>query len=274
MTASGSTRADFTGVRSTMLVTLYLRAEDSRSERPVLGDRIAAETMERIEYDTSWLALTKSNQALVARRARILDEWTTAFLDQHPEAVVLQLACGLDSRAFRVHRPEGSRWYDVDFPDVVELRRKVYDEPDGYHVIGASVTDAGWLDQVPSGVPALVIAEGLTMYLERTDLAAMFARLGDHFAGGEMIFDVVAPWVSRTTQLIPEPLRFGYPAYASGFDDPREIESWHDRLRLREVEPLIADDAGIPHPLQRGLYRALGSLPLLRDGIRNVRFRF
>jgi len=38
-------------VEWTNLVTLYLRAHESRSERPILDDQIAADTVDRINYD-------------------------------------------------------------------------------------------------------------------------------------------------------------------------------------------------------------------------------
>src|SRR5689334_93917 len=97
-------KADFTGVQSTMLVTLYLRAADSRESRPILGDRYAAEAVERIDHD--WRKIDKPgimrNRFAVALRSRQFDEWTADFLRRHPDATVLQLACGLDSRAFRL----------------------------------------------------------------------------------------------------------------------------------------------------------------------------
>ena len=49
-------KIDFSGVRWgsvgwTLLVTLYLRACESRLERPILGDRAAADAVEHIDYN-------------------------------------------------------------------------------------------------------------------------------------------------------------------------------------------------------------------------------
>ena len=99
-------------------------------------------------------------------RASRLDAWVHGFLAKHPDATVLSLGCGLDSCAFRLDVPDTVQWYDVDYQDVVELRRCLYPQRVNYHLIGSSVTEPGWLDEVPvTGGPVLVVAEGPLMYL-------------------------------------------------------------------------------------------------------------
>lgn len=94
-------KVDFSEVRWgsvewTNLCTLYLRAYESRSPAPILGDTAAAEAVDRIEYD--WARMRRatrpgSNQYLVTMRAKQLDDWSTQFLRRHPDAVVLHLGC-------------------------------------------------------------------------------------------------------------------------------------------------------------------------------------
>jgi Leucine carboxyl methyltransferase len=45
--------------------------------------------------------------------------WVTDYLNRNPDAVVLHLWCGLQSRAFRLAVPEGVRWFDVDLPQII-----------------------------------------------------------------------------------------------------------------------------------------------------------
>src|SRR5262245_60583866 len=168
-----TTKVDFSSVgwRSvewTNLVTLYLRAYESRSPQPILGDHAAAEAVARIDYDFKRIhraAGPWANQYLVALRAKKLDDWSSAFLRRHPDAVVLHLGCGLDTRGVRIEPPSTVQWFDLDQPGVIDLRRRLYNETENYHMIGASVTDAGWLEGIPAGRPTLVAAEGLLMYI-------------------------------------------------------------------------------------------------------------
>ena len=118
-------------VEWTNLVTLYLRAHESRSPRPILGDHAAAEVVDRSDYDFKRMQRTMvpaSNQYLVALRAKQLDDWCADFLHRHPDAVALRLGCGLDGRVFRLAPPPSVLWVDLDQPEVIELRRTLYDD--------------------------------------------------------------------------------------------------------------------------------------------------
>lgn len=255
---------DDDGVTWTMLGTLYLRAWENRLPQPILGDRHAAEAVERIDYDFASLEKRlrpQGNQFLVALRAKRLDDWAADFLTRHPDATVLQLGCGLDSRVFRLGPPAGVRWYDVDVPKVIDLRRRLFTEPAGYHQIGASVTEPGWLDGVPADRPVLVVAEGLFPYLTADELRVLLRRLTDHFPAGELIFDVVAPWVTR----VARPFRWGT-------RDAREIERWNPRLRRLAAAPFASDYARIPVPRYRRLFQIMNAVPGLRTTYTEFRF--
>lgn len=127
------------------------------------GDTAAAEAVDRIRYDFKRIhrmSLPASNQYLVALRAVQFDDWCAEFLARHPDAVVLHLGCGLDGRAFQVSVPPSVSWFDVDQPSVIRLRRRLYDDTENYRMIGSSVTELQWLDEVPAGRPTLMVAEG------------------------------------------------------------------------------------------------------------------
>src|SRR5271166_1604237 len=193
-------KVDFSSVRWgsvewTNLVTLYLRAYESRSPRPILGDDAAAEAVDRIDYDFKRMhrtLLPASNQYQVALRAKQLDDWCADFLRRHPDAVVLHLGCGLDGRAFRLALPPAVLWFDVDQPSVIELRRRLYDDAERYRMIGSSVTDPQWLEQIPTGHHTLVVAEGLLMYLPEGEVRQLLDRLTGRFDCGELLFDTLS----------------------------------------------------------------------------------
>lgn len=172
-----------------MLATLYGRALDAKSPHPLLNDTMALDVIQKIEFDFGASGLKRGDAVTVALRAGHLDSWVREFLAVHPEATVLHLGCGLDSRVYRVDPGPGVRWFDVDHPEVIELRRQLYPSRDGYEMIGSSVTDPAWLAPVPGDRPVLVVAEGLTMYLKEDDGRALFRWIVDHFPGGQFVFD-------------------------------------------------------------------------------------
>jgi methyltransferase (TIGR00027 family) len=272
---SQQSKVDFSSVawnsvEWTNLVTLYLRACESRLPQPILGDHAAAEAVDRIDYDFKRMrrsAQPWSNKYLVALRARKLDDWSADFLRRHPNAVVLHLGCGMDTRAFRLDPPATVDWFDIDQPGVINLRRNLYEDSAGYHMIGSSVTDAGWLDRVPADRPVLVICEGLLMYLTEREAWELLQRLTDRFGSGELLFDTLSPIGPRLSML------FSRGIVKWGISDAREIETWNPRLRFLEQTSALAGYEKIQEKPQRRLYRLVYATPARRYDMLN-RFAF
>jgi O-methyltransferase involved in polyketide biosynthesis len=279
--ADQSNKLDFSSVRWgsvewTNLCTLYLRAYESRLEHPVLGDKAAAEAVDRIDYDFARMhraAQPWGNQFLVALRATQLDSWAEAFLRRHPDAVVLHLGCGFDSRAFRLDVPPGVHWFDLDVPDVIALRRRLYTERAGYTMIGSSVTGPGWLDQIPAEYPALIVAEGLLMYLTEPEIRDLLQRLTDRFSTGELLADLLSPWGPRfsNSRLLAKFSTAGITKWGS--KDGHELAEWNPRLRLVDTS-MFLDPAKVPLNPQRLIYRMVTAVPFVRNYDRLYRFQF
>jgi O-methyltransferase involved in polyketide biosynthesis len=176
------------GAPQTMLATLYAKALDAESDHPVLGDTYARDLVRSMSYDWSRTGMTARLAAVTMRTAHF-DGWAREFLSAHDEATVLHLGCGLDSRFFRIQPGPGVLWYDVDYPEVIALRSQFYPSRGQYRLISASVTDAEWLATIPVDRPVLVVAEGLTMYLDKADGLALFRRIVNRFPSGELQFD-------------------------------------------------------------------------------------
>jgi len=269
-------KVDFTGVRWgsvewTNLCMLYLRACESRLANPILGDHYAAQDVARIDYDFRRIhrrVRPATNQFGVALRSAQLDAWITDYLNDHPDAVVLHLGCGLHSRAFRIGAPESVRWFDVDLPQVIALRRQLYSESETYRMVGSSVTDPGWLDELPAGGPVLIVAEGLLMYLTPADVAELLHRLVDRFATGELLADLLSVWMLRLSRL------FSHGMVKWGTRDGSEITRWEPRLRLIEGNSVMAGFDKIPLTPQRLLYRVQYVIPVTRNNDRLFRYAF
>lgn len=263
-------KVDFTdvpwgSVEWTNLCTLYLRAYESRSPAPILGDVAAAEAVDRIQYD--WARMRRamrpaSNQYLVTMRAKQLDDWSADFLRRNPDAVVLHLGCGMDTRAFRLHPPDTAQWFDIDQPAVIALRRKLYDDRDGYRMIGSSVTGE-WLDEIPTDRPVLMVAEGLLMYLTEPEVRRLLQRLTDRFADGELVFDTVSPLGPRLSKLLTKGI------IKWGIRDARAIERWNPRLRFLDRSAVGALCERIPSAPLRLLWRLVNATPLRNYDVLN-----
>src|SRR6266498_3074360 len=238
----------FTKEKETMLMTLNGRAIQSQWKNPILRDPWAEEAMRHIDYDIgkhyrgvgSWSLWSKIGCTIVATRAATFDLLTNRYLADHPDATVLHVGCGMDSRVFRVDPPANVQWFDVDYPDVIDLRRQLFPEREAasagqYHLIGAPLNDLHWLDEVPRDRPALLIAEGALMYVSETDVKALLNTVVAHFPGGQMIFDVVHPVILKQ---VGSNVGGTGATYKWGLDDPQDIKQLEPKLELiKEFRP-------------------------------------
>jgi O-methyltransferase involved in polyketide biosynthesis len=267
-------KVTLTKEKETLLITLYGKAEESRLPDSLLKDHFAAEAVSRIDYDFSRLRVRYSDMIGLAMRAHLFDSWTRAFIAKHPDATVVHLGCGLDSRVFRLDPPAGVRWFDLDFPEVIALRRRLYPTRPGYHLIASSVTDSIWLDVVPKDRPAMIIAEGLLPYLGEEEVPRLFKRLTAHFLHGEVAFDGYSQTGLRLLRLNPSIRATGAELHWS-IDDPHELEGQVPRLRF--VSEYVADDpkllARFPWPMRVTLI-LFQAIPTLRRLGRFLHYRF
>ena len=125
--------------QETLFIPLYCKA---KKNNPILVDPKAQEILQQVDYKFSSLDVPAKTCASVLLRAKKLDEYTQAFLVEHPDSLVLHLGCGLDARYDRL-RPKSADWFDLYLPDVIKLQRTFFDETDRVHMIASSVTELG-----------------------------------------------------------------------------------------------------------------------------------
>lgn len=265
-------KVQFTKEKETLLATLYARALESRSPNPILRDAMAEDAVRRIDYDFDHL---KVDTLSIAMRASQFDLWTNEYLADHPDAVVLHLGCGLDSRVFRINPPKGISWFDVDFPEVIELRKRLYPERDGYKMIGSSLADLQWLDKLPKNRPAWIIAEGVTMYLSEDIMNPLLSRLTSHFPSGAIAFDAISPAAIRMAGANRSIRATGATFGGFSVDDPDDLKKVAPRLEfVRESRtPEMPGYSKLPLAT-RALVRVFDAFPGLRKLSRLLLYRF
>jgi O-methyltransferase involved in polyketide biosynthesis len=222
---------DLTGAAQTMLTTLYLKALDADFERPVLGDRYAKEAIGRLDFDWREIGITATWAPLVTVRAAQYDIWASQFLAVHQHSTVVHLGCGLDSRVFRLDLGPDVEWYDVDYPAVIALRKRIYPARPGYHLIATSATDPSWLNEIPSERPVLLLAEGISMYLMEHQGVALLRHIVDHFPSGELQIDFYN-WFGIRTQKAHTLVRRSGSTLHWAVNSPQDILSRVPGVRL------------------------------------------
>jgi O-methyltransferase involved in polyketide biosynthesis len=265
----GQTGLQLTAEQETLFIPLYAKALDFRSPRSILHDARADELVRSIDYDFGRLR-ARGNSRVLAARARQFDEWAREFLGRHPRSVVLNLGCGLDTRVDRLRPLPTVAWFDLDFPAVIELRRRFFSEREGYRMVGASLLDPDWLGRIPQDGPVLAIADGVFEYLSEPDLRAFVARLTNRFAHGELLFDVMNSFAVRMGN---EHLAGRSEARLRwAVDDLRQADALNPGLR-RVASVSALGSRYLPLGL-RLAYGIAWLSPRLRNAMRQVRYEF
>ncbi|QWP78258.1 class I SAM-dependent methyltransferase [Lysobacter sp. K5869] len=265
------------GSQETLLITLYAKAMDNRAAHPVLHDRLADDLVRRIDYDFERFGLSPLDIRGLAFRSLAIDKWARAALQSRADTLVLHLACGLDSRIYRVDPPLEVDWLDIDFPEVIRLRREMLPQRLGqYRTLATDVLEPDWIGKLDRDRPVLVIAEGLLPYLDEARARELVVRLIEHFPqGGQLLCDVYSRLALR---LLRHARMIRVTDARIGEWDARgavALEDWHPRLQLVDEARYsqLPEMAVLPWT-QRWAFRLYERSRWLRDLGRVVRYRF
>ena len=187
-------------------------------------------------------------------RTAVMDEILLRCIAQGATTVI-NLAAGLDTRPFRLPLPASLSWVHVDLPPMVDYVRETLagETPRcGLEYVAADLTDAVQrreaLARARGNGPALVISEGLLVYLEPAQVAELSREILEPAAVRWWMFDLASPrllrmlaksWGANLT-MGNAPFRFG-PAEGTAFFSPhgwREVEfhsTWDDSFRLKRT---------------------------------------
>lgn len=226
-------RQELKGVPKTLLIPLWARATESQRPHPIIRDPLAIDMLNRIDYDFSTFDKEWMTRLVVAIRTEILDREVKAFIEKHPDAIVINLGCGLDTRFFRLDNGR-IHWYDLDLPETLLVKRQFFTETDRYKFIAKSVFDYSWINDIPrANGTVLIIAEGLLMYFPEQEVKELFNALVVTFHGAEMLLETVSPLFVENSKKPQTGQRFGIDVtFEWGTKNGKELEHFSDRIRF------------------------------------------
>lgn len=245
------------GVPETMLQTVYARARESRG-RGVIRDAKAEELVEKLDYDFSLAEKDTAMRSGVIARTIVLDRLTTAYLAGHPGAVVVNIACGLDTRCYRM---TGYRhWYNLDLPETMAMREKLLPESGAVTQIAMSAMD-DWGSRIEeTDAPVLIIIEGLTMYLTEADVQRIFAVIAGRFPQAAVLVETMNPMVVKRFK--EKPIEGSNAKFTWGVRDGRALAALLPDFRFVAEHGLTEGVAAfVP------VYKLLDKLPAISNRI-------
>jgi len=153
---------DLSEVSQTAILVLTCRAIESEKNNSVFNDPMAVLCLERLLSISSkeekkrilrWKSMYAGTQArdrkARAMTARSFDSIANLFISDHPGCTVVNFACGLDTRFWRIENKKCS-YIELDLPEMIELKRELLEDRLDYELIGCSVLDPAWIDRVTS----------------------------------------------------------------------------------------------------------------------------
>lgn len=184
--------AKLSTLSETLFIPLSVRANETANRSAVIKDQKAVEIMNKAN-PTGMITDGGSISTLgILARTTVIDSEIQKLLSGAPNAVIINLGAGLDTRISRLDN--GSlRWVDLDFPEVITLRRQYFNENERIKFIEKSALDCTWVqDTVCSKEDTVIlIAEGLLMYFTEAEVQQLLELLTTHFSGAHLFFDVV-----------------------------------------------------------------------------------
>jgi O-methyltransferase involved in polyketide biosynthesis len=220
-------------VPKTLLIPLISRCVETKKENGLIKDPLSVGILEALDYNFSKTRLFLPLQLGVCLRTLIFDEQIVKFLSENPEAVVVNLGSGLDTRFPRVDN--GSvRWFDLDLPESIEVRKRFFKETDRHRFIAKSALDPSWTDEIPKGGKTLIVAEGLCMYFTETEMKSLILIIKDSFPGAQFLLEVFSPRLVKSNKNNAKSQldRKAAELLKWGIESGKEMEGWFEGVRF------------------------------------------
>ena len=208
----------------TLFIPLYGKAMMSREG--LCEDKTAETIVDTCGFDFSGVDRSRKLAIYMTMRAMHFDSYVRAFAEKHPDGVIIQLGVGLDSRVHRVACD--NPWWDLDFPEVIAMRKGYFAENARCRMIAAPAVPADWLEQIPRSKYALVLAEGLSMYLSEADMRSLMQALQLHFGETLFVFDAYSKLAAKLSPL-KNPINAVKARIDFAMDEPQTLIAAMDR---------------------------------------------
>lgn len=186
-------------VNKTLYIPLYGKALVSK-KGIILSDKKAEEIWASENFALTGKSKSKWLAYYMGMRSAVFDKWTADKINKNSNCLVLHLGCGLDSRFERVGVSH-TRWYDVDFQSVIDERKKYYQETENYRMISADLKDSAFIEKLPTATRAVVILEGVSMYLSNEELQQLLATLNRKFEHLFVLVDCYTPLAAKMSKM-------------------------------------------------------------------------
>lgn len=228
-------------VQETLIIPLYARKKCTEKFPQLFKDETAVRLIGQIDYDFS--VLEKNSGSMMqefgflelAMRQNDLAYEVREYLKSHPDAAVVNLGCGLDNTGRKCDNGT-CRLYNVDFPDVIEVRNSLLPAGEREKTIAADLKDISWFDEIDTSGGAVFFAAGVFYYFLSGQVKDLVCEMAKHFPNGKLVFDAAGK--SAVKMMLKTWIRDAeikdVGAYFAVSDARKELSVWTDRIKVSE----------------------------------------
>lgn len=227
-------------VNKTLYIPLFGKALVSK-KGIILEDKMAEKIWESEGFELRGKAKSKWLAYYMGIRSAVFDAWVKEKMNEMPQATVLHIGCGMDSRIYRVENG-GNLWFDVDFPEVISERGKYFEENDRYKMLAGDARDAKWIDSLP-GDAAIVVMEGISMYLRPEEIQGLFKAISERFDKVHILMDAYSVFAAKMSKF-KNPINEVGVTEVYGIDEPAALTVGTSLFYLGEGEMTPAELVG------------------------------
>ncbi|MDT3844265.1 MAG: class I SAM-dependent methyltransferase [Bacillota bacterium] len=185
----------FGDVEETALIPLAIKASETARPNPRIIDRKAKEIIDTLGVDVSKYDPFMSHEGVVARTILFRDE-LKRLIEKYPDALCINLGCGFDDKFSQVDNGK-ILWFDVDLPDQIEKRRKVYQDRERCIMMDGSALDAEWTKNLPKRAMNIIVMEGVLEYFQKGQVNTCLHMLCDSFEHGYLLAELHSKFLEK-----------------------------------------------------------------------------
>ena len=224
-------------VQETMLGPLWARAKYSKEYPEFLDDPKAQKIVDKLDYDFSDIQnyLGEWRGLGLLARAKNFDTAFKRFLEDNPEATLVNIGAGLDTTFSRVDNGK-ILCYNLELPEAAKFRKSLIPDTERDKTIAKSVFDKWFNDiEFEESKGIFFIAGGFIYYFFEERVKDLFISMAQHFPGGELIFDATSNLANkiinrRAKKAGEKDLRFHF-----GVGNPEKIfPNWSPKIKIKE----------------------------------------
>jgi len=188
----------FGDIQETALIPLAIKASETARPNARIKDLKAKEIIDSLGVDVSKFDPFLSHEGVVARTI-LYREQLKELLNKYPDAVCINLGCGFDDKFSQVDN--GSvRWFDVDLPDQIAVRRKVYEDRERCVMLEGDALNGDWTRNIPKTDMVIVVMEGVLEYFSKEQVKTCLNMLCDSFPHGYLLAELHSPFLEKNSK--------------------------------------------------------------------------